>query len=255
MSPSSRPYYSSKGSSAVHYDTVTAADERLTGDIDIYAGLVSGPCNVLELGVGTGRVAMGLVRRGHSVLGLDIAPSMLDQAQAKRNALSADLAASLRLKLGDMTCLALDETFDLILCPYFTLAHVPPGAAWRNTFQGVARHLRSGGQAAFHLPTEEGVRLAQPPSDRAAFVRPLKNGGQLALYVIDHKFNPKFGRMDLVLDYVTTASPGAARSHSRERLTNYVADPMPYAEAAGLKMETPPISFGEIGAIHVFRKP
>jgi SAM-dependent methyltransferase len=198
-------------------------------------------------------VAIGLVRRGHGVLGLDIAPSMLDQAKIKREALPADLAARLRLKLGDMTSLALDETFDLIVCPYFTLAHVPPGAAWRNTFQGVARHLRSGGKAAFHLPTEDGVRLAQPPSNRAALVRPLKDGGQLALYVIDHKFNPKFGRMDLILDYVTTASPGAVQTRSRERLTNYVADPRPYAEAAGLEVAMAPIDF--VGAIHVFIKP
>jgi len=255
MAPPLRPYYSSKGYSAVHYDAVTAADPRLAGDIDIYAGLASGPSDILELGTGTGRVALALLERGHRILGLDIAPTMLDQALAKREALGAEQRDRLRFKLGDMTSLALGETFDLVICPYFTLAHVPTGAAWRNTFEGVARHLRSGGQAAFHLPTEEGVQRPQPPSDKPALVRPLAGGGHFAIFVIDQKYNPKFGRVDLVLDYVTTPAPGAPAIRSRERLTNYVADPRPYAEAAGLRMEADPIVFGEIGAIHAFRKP
>jgi len=255
MSPPTRPYYSSKGLSAAHYDAVTAADTRLPGDIDLYDSLAAGPSHILELGVGTGRVAIELVRRGHSVLGLDLAPTMLEQAEAKRKALPLELADRLRLRQGDMASMALGETFDLILCTYFTLAHVPAGAAWRNTFKGVAKHLNAGGLAAFHLPNEDSVRTPLPPPDKPVFIHPIEGGGRVMLYVLDRAFNEKLGRVDLTLDYVTQASPGAAPVHSHERLTNYLADPTPYAQAAGLELDRAPTPMGGVGAIHVFRKP
>ncbi|WP_419319354.1 class I SAM-dependent methyltransferase [Caulobacter sp. ErkDOM-E] len=255
MAPTTRPYYSSKGLSAVHYDLLTAADKTLSGDLDVYAGLAKGPSQILELGAGTGRIALELAKRGHSVLGLDIAPAMLDQAEAKRKALDPETAARLRFKLGDMASLSLGETFDLVLCTYFTLAHVPAGASWRNTFKGVARHLKPGGLAAFHLPLEDRMREAPPPSDKPVFLHALEGGGHVALYILEHGFNPKLGRMDLVLDFVTKAAPGAAATHSHERLTYYLADPVPFAQAAGLEVAMAPIDISGVGAIHVFRKP
>ena len=79
-----RPYYADKGLSAAFYDTVTAADARLAGDIDAYARLAPTGGSILELGVGTGRLAFALAEMGFSVVGVDIAPAMLAQAQAKR---------------------------------------------------------------------------------------------------------------------------------------------------------------------------
>ena len=255
MAQPTRPYYSSKGVSAVYYDLLTAADKKLLGDLEVYAGLANGPSQILELGAGTGRIAVDLAQRGHSVLGLDIAPAMLDQAEAKRKALDPKTAARLRFKLGDMASLALGETFDLVLCTYFTLAHVPAGAAWKNTFKGVAKHLRPGGLAAFHLPVEERMRESPPPSDKPVFMHPLDGGGAVALYILEHSFNPKLGRMDLVMDFVTKPASGAVAVHSHERLTYYLADPVPFADAAGLEVAMVPINVGGVGAIHVFRKP
>jgi SAM-dependent methyltransferase len=254
MAPTTRPYYASKGASAVYYDPLTTADQHLAGDLDVYAGLARGPSSILELGAGTGRVALDLAGRGHCVLGLDIAPAMLDQAEAKRRALDPETAARLRFKLGDMAALSLGETFDLVLCTYFTLAHVPAGAAWRNIFKGVAKHLRAGGLAAFHLPLEERMRQPPPPPDKPVFLQILDGGGTVALYILEHGFNPKLGRMDLVMDFVTRTAPGSAPTHSRERLTYYLADPLPFAQAAGLELAMAPIDIGGVGAIHVFRK-
>jgi hypothetical protein len=58
-----RPYYADKGMSAAFYDTVTAADVRLAGDVDIYADLIPANGSVLELGAGTGRIAFALAMR------------------------------------------------------------------------------------------------------------------------------------------------------------------------------------------------
>ena len=161
MAPT-RPYYAERGLSAAFYDTVTAADARLSGDLDIYAGLAPAGGTILELGSGTGRLAIALAEAGFSVTGIEIAPAMLAQATAKQAELPPDLARRIVFKRGDMTSLDLKRTFDAVICPYFTLAHVPRGMAWKNTFATAARHLKSGGLAAFHLPLPEIMRLPGP---------------------------------------------------------------------------------------------
>ena len=92
-----RPYYADKALSAAFYDTVTAADVRLLGDIDVYAALIGAGGSVLELGAGTGRIAFALAELGHPVTGVEIAPTMLSQALAKRTDL--DLEVQRRLDL------------------------------------------------------------------------------------------------------------------------------------------------------------
>ncbi|HEY0435367.1 MAG TPA: class I SAM-dependent methyltransferase, partial [Phenylobacterium sp.] len=178
-----RPYYADKGLSAAFYDTVTAADTRLHGDVDLYAGLLDGPSSVLELGAGTGRIAFALAERGHSVLGVEIAPAMLAQAQARRDELEPAAARRVEFRRGDMTSLDLKRRFAMVLCGYFTLAHVPRGAAWKNTFATAARHLDTGGLAAFHLPLVEIMRLPGPPGlDLPVLDQPAPTGGRLQLY-------------------------------------------------------------------------
>src|SRR5450432_3939245 len=109
MAPT-RPYYAERGLSAAFYDTVTAADARLDGDLAIYAGLAPPEGAILELGVGTGRLAFALAAQGFSVNGVDIAPAMLAQASARRGELDPEIARRLELKRGDMTSLDLKRT-------------------------------------------------------------------------------------------------------------------------------------------------
>ena len=250
-----RPYYAERGLSAAFYDTVTGADPRIGGDVDVYAGLAQDGASVLELGTGTGRLAFALAERGFSVTGVDIAPAMLAQASAKRRELDPALAARVELKRGDMTALDLKRTFDLVICPFFTLAHVPRGAAWRNTFATAARHLKTGGIAAFHLPLVEFMRLP-PPDDptRPVFDHPTPSGGRLVLFIRERSFREAVGRFDQVIEYVEVDARGSVVRRSPERLTYYIADPTPLAAAEGLTPDPTRIPFGEVGEIWVFRK-
>jgi SAM-dependent methyltransferase len=250
-----RPYYSDKGLSAVFYDAVTAADARLEGDLDVYAKLAPREGSVLELGAGTGRVTFALAERGLNVTGVEIAPSMLAQAQAKRSTLDPEAAARVTLRRGDMTALDLKRTFDLVLCPYFTLAHVPAGAAWRNTFATAAHHLESGGLAAFHLPLLEPMRAPGPANpDLPVMDQPLENGRRLQLYVRERAFREAIGRLDQVIEYVERGPEGQVLRRSYERLTYYLADPEPLAAGAGLVKNQDPIELGDVGEIWIFRK-
>ena len=234
---------------------MTGADARLQGDIAIYDRLAAADARVLELGCGTGRVTFALAERGLNVTGIEIAPSMLAQAQATRALLPPEVAARVVLRRGDMTALDLKQTFDLVICPYFTLAHVPAGAAWRNTFATAARHLEVGGLAAFHLPLIGPMRAAPPANpDLPVLDQPLRAGRRLQLYVRERSFREAIGRLDQVIEYVERSATGAVLRRSYERLTYYLTDPEPPAAAAGLVRHQDPIELGGVGEILIFRK-
>jgi SAM-dependent methyltransferase len=186
-------------------------------------------------------------------VGLEIAPAMLAQAEAKRLAAPADVASRLTYVQGDMTAFTLGATFDAVLCPFFVLAHLPAGTAWANTFKAIRRHLKPGGAVAVHLPLGDKMATAAPPADQPVFRRPIKGGGTLTLYVNGRTMNPKLGRMDLVLDYVVCGPNGAEQRRDRERLTFYHADPDPFAAAVGLVRVRDPIELGGAGAVHSYR--
>jgi SAM-dependent methyltransferase len=250
----SAPYYTTGSLSAAHYDVVTGADARLSGDEEVYAGLAAPGARVLELGAGTGRLTAALAQRGFAVTGVDIAPAMLDQAQARIAGLEPEARARVTLRRGDMTALDLKQTFDLVICPYFTLAHVPAGTAWRNTFGVAARHLPGAGLAAFHLPRLDIMR-APGPADPSlpVFSQALDDGGRLLMYLRERTFRDGINRLDQVLEYVVADPAGRPLRRSQERLTFYMTDPEPLAAAAGLALDRPPVELGGVGDIWVFR--
>jgi SAM-dependent methyltransferase len=248
-----RSYYAPESASEIHYDLVAFADPAVQLDVEIYAGLVRPGGSILELGAGTGRVAIALAERGFDVTGLDIAAGMLAQAEGKRATLPADVAARLQFVRGDMRSLALGRRFDAVIAAYYTLAHVQPSAAWKQAFAGMARHLAPGGTIALHLPDPAPMRRPAPRPDIPVFQKPV-DAGLLTLFVVGQTFNEKVGRFDLLLDYVVSTEEGAELSRSRERYTLFVGDPEPYAAKAGLRPTSPPEPLGTTGFIHRFVK-
>ncbi|WP_068876230.1 MULTISPECIES: bifunctional 2-polyprenyl-6-hydroxyphenol methylase/3-demethylubiquinol 3-O-methyltransferase UbiG [unclassified Phenylobacterium] len=250
-----KPYYAPGSLSAVFYDRITGADAKLLGDEDIYADLPSAGASILELGAGTGRLTTGLAKRGFQVCGVDISPVMLSQAEAAVARLEPEVRQRIELRRGDMTSLDLKRTFDLVICPFFTLAHVPTGAAWRNTFAVAARHLAPGGLAAFHLPKLELMQgLDAPDPRRPVLDQHLGDGRALLLFVLERSFKPGVNRLEQVLEYVLADETGRIAHRSAERLTYYMTDPVPPAATAGLVPDRPPIDLGGVGDIYVFRK-
>lgn len=250
-----KPYYAPGSLSAVFYDRITGADAKLLGDEDIYAGLAPEGASILELGAGTGRLTIGLAARGFRVCGVDISPVMLSQAEARVSGLPPEVRERIELRRGDMTSVDLRRTFDLVICPFFTLAHVPTGAAWRNTFAVAARNLSPGGLAAFHLPKLELMRGLEPPDPRRPVLdQHLGDGRALLLFVLERSFKEGVNRLEQVLEYVLADETGRIAHRSAERLTYYMTDPVPLAATAGLVSDRPPIDLGGVGDIYVFRK-
>jgi ubiquinone/menaquinone biosynthesis C-methylase UbiE len=120
----------------------------MTEDIPFYVELAKeadGP--VVELAVGTGRVAIPVAREtGERVLGFDLSPAML--AIARDRAAEADV--DLELREQDMRDFALDEPAALVYCPFRGLLHMPTWADRRRVFERVAAALQPGGRFAWN---------------------------------------------------------------------------------------------------------
>jgi SAM-dependent methyltransferase len=123
----------------VRYDVL--AQMTAPADLPFYRALVAehgGP--VLELGCGTGRIALELASEGVEVVGVELSPSMLDFARRKSEA--AGIAVT--WALGDIRSFDLARTFPLVLLPYNTLNHLLDLDSIRRCFATVRRHLDPG---------------------------------------------------------------------------------------------------------------
>ncbi|HEX8411378.1 MAG TPA: class I SAM-dependent methyltransferase [Thermoanaerobaculia bacterium] len=101
---------------------------------------VAAGTEVLDLGCGIGRWSRRLARRGANVVGVDLAPSMIEEAKRR----TTDRAIDYRV--GDLRTLALDRTFDLVLA-VTVLQHILDDAGFARAAANVARHLAPHGRA------------------------------------------------------------------------------------------------------------
>lgn len=99
---------------ADRYDQEHAFLADTSAQVELLAGLAAPGLRALELGVGTGRVAIPLARRGVAVTGLDSSPKMLARLAENPG------GDKVRPVLGDMQELAVDGPFDLIYVVFNT---------------------------------------------------------------------------------------------------------------------------------------
>jgi cyclopropane fatty-acyl-phospholipid synthase-like methyltransferase len=108
-----------------------------------------GAATVLELACGTGSVLKQLAS-DYEVTGVDFSERMLEIAARK--------VPHVRLIRADMTKVALDERFDVVLCVYDSINHLLKFAQWEAVFDRAHVHLEDGGLFIFDVNTER--RLA-----------------------------------------------------------------------------------------------
>lgn len=97
------------------------------------------PLRVLELAVGTGRLALPLARRGHVVTGVDISPDMLAVLAAN------DPEGLVTVVTGDMVDAMPPGPFDVVLVAYNSLFMLTDPARQAACFSAVTGVLAPGG--------------------------------------------------------------------------------------------------------------
>lgn len=123
-----------------------------TEDVDFFVRwtIERKPKRVLELACGDGRVTLPLAeagaKQGFDVVGLELAPEMLERARRRREQAAPETRARLQLLEGDMRSWRAEEPFDLILTPCSSMCHLlaleDQLAAWRTAYE----NLRAGGR-------------------------------------------------------------------------------------------------------------
>lgn len=156
---------------------------------------------VLELAVGTGRIALPLARRGIPVTGVDISEEMLAELAAKPDADKITAIA------GDMTTVQVPGEFSVVLVAFSSLFVLTTQDDQVECFRNAAAHLRPGGRFVLEtmVPRGSGVsstlRVNQVEPDRvvlvAGMVDPVKsvhNGNWMVLEPGGISFYPISGR-------------------------------------------------------------
>ena len=122
----------------------------VTEDIDFYvaeARKAGGP--VIELGVGTGRIAVPVAAAGVPVIGVDSSAGMLEIC--RRRAEAAGVERLLDLRLGDLRDPPVDERVRLVTSPFRALLHLRTDAERRSALVAAFELLEPGGRFVFDV--------------------------------------------------------------------------------------------------------
>jgi SAM-dependent methyltransferase len=118
------------------YDETLRGDEEAT--VALLAGLARGG-PVLELAIGTGRIALPLAATGIRVDGIDLSPEMIAQLRAKPG------GAGLGVTLGDFADVAVEGRYRLVYLIFNTLFNLLTQDEQVRCFENVAAHLTDDG--------------------------------------------------------------------------------------------------------------
>jgi SAM-dependent methyltransferase len=122
-----------------------------------FLALLAGNGAALELGIGTGRIALPLSQRGIRVHGIELSPSMVAQLRAKPD------ADKIGVTIGDFATSKVDERFTLAYLVRNTIANLTTQDEQVECFRNVADHLEPGGSFVIEVYVPELQRL--PPGE------------------------------------------------------------------------------------------
>jgi SAM-dependent methyltransferase len=130
----------------------------VTEDVEFYVdqALASGG-PVVELAVGTGRIAVPIASAGIRVIGVDASPGMLEIARASAEA--AGVADLVDLRLGDLRKPPVSERVPLALCPFRSLLHMETEQEKLRALRAAHDVLEPGGRFVFDVfaPSREDI--------------------------------------------------------------------------------------------------
>ena len=137
--------------------------------VDLLVELAGGG-RALELGIGTGRIAVPLAQRGVPVHGIELSNAMLARLREKPG--GEDIAVT----IGDFATTAVDARFSVAYLVYNTISNLTTQAAQVACFRNVAAHLEPGGCFVIEVGVPGLQRLPPGETIRAFHVGETKWG-------------------------------------------------------------------------------
>jgi SAM-dependent methyltransferase len=150
----------------------------------------------LELGIGTGRIALPLSRRGVRVHGIDLSPAMIARLRAKPG------ADGIRVTIGDFATTRVGGTFRLAYLVYNTIMNLTTQSEQVECFRNVAAQLEPGGCFVIEVGVPGLRKLPPGETVRAFTVSPTRLGFDeydvAAQIVVSHHYWMVDGRLDVL---------------------------------------------------------
>ena len=166
-------------------------DPALVGATVDFLAALAGNGAALELGIGTGRIALPLSERGVRVQGIDLSEEMVAKLREKPG------AEKIEVTIGDFATTRVDGTFSLAYLVYNTLMNLGTQEAQVTCFENVAAHLEPTGVFVVEIMIPELRRLPRGETFLAFDVTPehvgfdeydVANQG-----LISHHYDPRDG--------------------------------------------------------------
>ncbi len=145
---------------AAWYDESSADmfEPAVVGPVVDFLADLAGEGAALELGIGTGRIALPLAQRGVRVHGIDLSTAMVARLRAKPG------AENVGVTIGDFARTTVDGTFSLAYLVFNTINNLTTQAEQVACFRNVASHLEPGGCFVIEVGVPALRRL--PPGQR-----------------------------------------------------------------------------------------
>jgi SAM-dependent methyltransferase len=118
---------------------------------------LAGTGDALELGVGTGRIALPLSREGVDVHGVDLSQAMIDRLKTKPG------AEAIGVTIADFAAAKVGRTFALVYVVFNTITNLTTQDEQVACFRNAAEHLEPGGRFVVEVAVPDLQRL--PPGE------------------------------------------------------------------------------------------
>jgi SAM-dependent methyltransferase len=173
--------------------------------VDVLAGL-AGDGAALELGIGTGRIALPLSRRGVPVHGIDLSAAMVARLRAKPG------ADRIGVTIGDFATTTVEGRFAVAYLVFNTIGNLTTQDEQVACFRNAAAHLRPGGCFVVEVGVPQLQRLPPGETVRAFALSPTHLGFDeydvASQGLVSHHYTVQDGRLErysLPLRYVWPA--------------------------------------------------
>ena len=182
---------------AERYDAASADmfDPAVVDRAVTFLADLAGDGAALELGIGTGRIALPLWQRGVRVHGIDLSPAMAERLRAKPG------AHDIGVTIGDFATTRVEGEFRLAYLVFTTIMNLTTQDDQVECFRNVAAHLEPGGCFVIEVGIPELQRLPPGETVRAFTVSPTRLGFDeydvAAQFLVSHHYQVVDGRLEV----------------------------------------------------------